>query len=36
LKILEKIFEGTDRYGRNLGVVYVDGKNVNLEMDKAD
>jgi micrococcal nuclease len=23
---------GTDRYGRTLGVVYVDGKNVNLEM----
>ena len=26
---------GTDRYGRTLGVVYVDGKNVNLEMVKA-
>jgi endonuclease YncB( thermonuclease family) len=23
---------GTDRYGRTLGVVFVDGKNVNLEM----
>jgi endonuclease YncB( thermonuclease family) len=23
---------GTDRYGRTLGVVYVEGKNVNLEM----
>jgi endonuclease YncB( thermonuclease family) len=26
---------GTDRYGRTLGVVYVDGKDVNLEMVKA-
>ena len=26
---------GTDRYGRTLGVVFVDGKNVNLEMIKA-
>ena len=26
---------GTDRYGRTLGVVYVDGNNVNLEMVKA-
>jgi endonuclease YncB( thermonuclease family) len=26
---------GTDRYGRTLGVVYLDGKNVNLEMVKA-
>ena len=26
---------GTDRYGRTLGVVYADGKNVNLEMVKA-
>jgi endonuclease YncB( thermonuclease family) len=26
---------GTDRYDRTLGVVYVDGKNVNLEMVKA-
>ena len=26
---------GTDRYGRTLAVVFVDGKNVNLEMIKA-
>jgi len=26
---------GTDRYGRTLGVVFVDGKNANLEMVKA-
>jgi len=26
---------GTDRYGRTLVVVFVDGKNVNLEMIKA-
>jgi endonuclease YncB( thermonuclease family) len=26
---------GTDRYGRTLAVVFVDGKNVNLEMVKA-
>ena len=26
---------GTDLYGRTLGVVYVDGKNVNLEIVKA-
>jgi len=26
---------GTDRYGRILGVVFVNGKNVNLEMIKA-
>ncbi len=26
---------GTDRYGRTLGVVFVSGKNVNLEMVKA-
>jgi endonuclease YncB( thermonuclease family) len=26
---------GTDRYGRILGVVFVGGKNVNLEMVKA-
>jgi micrococcal nuclease len=26
---------GQDRYGRTLGVVFVDGKNVNLEMVKA-
>jgi len=26
---------GQDRYGRTLGVVYVNGTNVNLEMVKA-
>ena len=26
---------GTDRYGRTLGVVFVDGKGINLEMVKA-
>ena len=26
---------GTDRYGRTLGVVFVDGKDMNLEMVKA-
>jgi micrococcal nuclease len=26
---------GTDRYGRTLGVVFVGGENVNLEMVKA-
>jgi endonuclease YncB( thermonuclease family) len=26
---------GTDRYGRTLGVVFVEGKNVNLEMVKV-
>ena len=26
---------GTDRYGRTLGVVYIDGKDVNLEMVRA-
>jgi endonuclease YncB( thermonuclease family) len=26
---------GTDRYNRVLGVVYIDGKNVNLEIIKA-
>jgi len=26
---------GTDRYGRTLGVIFVGGKNVNLEMVKA-
>ena len=26
---------GKDRYGRTLGVVFVDGKNINLEMVKA-
>jgi hypothetical protein len=26
---------GTDRYGRTLGVIFVGGKNVNLEMVRA-
>ncbi|MHC4215299.1 MAG: thermonuclease family protein, partial [Planctomycetota bacterium] len=26
---------GTDRYGRVLGVVYFEGKNINIEMVKA-
>ena len=26
---------GNDRYGRTLGVIYIDGKNVNLELVKA-
>ena len=26
---------GTDRYNRTLGVVYVDGKDINLEMVKV-
>ena len=37
--VLNKIVEikqyGQDRYGRTLGVVFLDGKNVNLEMIKA-
>jgi endonuclease YncB( thermonuclease family) len=34
-KYVEIVSYGTDRYGRTLGVVYVNGKNVNLEMVKA-
>jgi endonuclease YncB( thermonuclease family) len=34
-KYVDMVPYGTDRYGRTLGVVYVDGKNVNLEMIKA-
>ena len=37
--VLKKFAEvksyGTDRYGRILGVVFIDGKNLNLEMVKA-
>jgi endonuclease YncB( thermonuclease family) len=37
--VLNKIVDvkgyGTDRYGRILGVVFVNGKNVNIEMIKA-
>ena len=34
-KHVDIVSYGTDRYGRTLGVVYVDGKNVNLEMVRA-
>jgi micrococcal nuclease len=34
-KHVDIISYGTDRYDRTLGVVYVDGKNVNLEMVTA-
>ena len=34
-KNVDIVSYGNDRYGRTLGVVYVDGKNVNLEMVKA-
>jgi len=34
-KYVDIVSYGTDRYGRTLGVVYVDGKNVNLELVKA-
>jgi endonuclease YncB( thermonuclease family) len=34
-KYVDIVSYGTDRYGRTLGVVYVDGKNVNLEMVNA-
>ena len=34
-KYVDIVPYGNDRYGRTLGVVYVDGKNVNLEMVKA-
>jgi endonuclease YncB( thermonuclease family) len=37
--VLNKVVDikdyGTHRYGRTLGVVYVDGVNINLEMVKA-
>jgi endonuclease YncB( thermonuclease family) len=34
-KYVDIVAYGTDRYGRILGIVYVDGKNVNLAMIKA-
>jgi endonuclease YncB( thermonuclease family) len=34
-KPVDIVSYGTDQYGRTLGVVYVDGKNVNLEMVRA-
>jgi micrococcal nuclease len=34
-KHVDIVTYGTDRYDRTLGVVYVDGKNVNLEMVRA-
>ena len=34
-KYVDIVSYGTDRYGSTLGVVYVDGKNENLEMVKA-
>ena len=34
-KYVDIVPYGTDRYDRTLAVVYVDGKNVNLEMVKA-
>ena len=34
-KPVDIVSYGTDRYGRTLGVVYVEGKNVNLEMVRA-
>ena len=34
-KYVDIVTYGTDRYDRTLGVVYVDKKNVNLEMVKA-
>ena len=34
-KHVDVVLYGTDRYGRTLGVVYVDAKNVNLEMVKV-
>ena len=34
-KNVDIVSYGNDRYGRTLGVVYLDGKNVNLEMVKA-
>jgi endonuclease YncB( thermonuclease family) len=35
VKIVEIKEFGQDRYGRTLGVVFVNGKNVNLEMVEA-
>ena len=34
-KYVDVVSYGDDRYGRTLGVVYADGKNVNLEMVKS-
>ena len=34
-KHVDIVSYGTDQYGRTLGVVYVEGKNVNLEMVRA-
>ena len=34
-KDVDIVSYGNDRYGRTLGVVYIDGKNVNFEMVKA-
>jgi endonuclease YncB( thermonuclease family) len=34
-KHVDIVSYGTDRYGRTLGVVYAEGKNVNLEMVRA-
>jgi endonuclease YncB( thermonuclease family) len=34
-KHVDIVSYGTGQYGRTLGVVYVDGKNVNLEMVRA-
>ena len=34
-KPVDIVSYGTDRYGRTLGVVYVDGRDVNLEMVRA-
>ena len=34
-KHVDIVSYGEDRYGRTLGVVYVDGKNINLKMVKA-
>jgi len=31
-KVVDVKGHGTDRYGRVLGVIYLDGKNINLEM----
>lgn len=34
-KPVDIVSYGTDRYGRTLGVIYVDGKDVNIEMVRA-